>query len=820
MSAVPKTNSFAFNETGKSRLTEIERKLIYARAGMTEQQVHNIECMVAESATRLVGKGALDNVRSHLASKKNGNCCVVESHTCERVFAYELEHDRKVRGYIVQAPCRGIFRYRTDGTNHVSNATLDFLVFYEDSVELVECKTESWLAQHEAQGEWQRTTAGWTSCPYGRWAEDKGLAFRVWTPPSPVGIYLRNLESSYAMVDVALVDEEERAAKKAASLIAKRPYSIAELSRLVRGFRERTALWLIANQLAFGLLRSTPVHCREQFILYNDKERAETADRELLTTVVEHLEACSVQLPLHLATTTDYDKGKERVDRLDRIAKGEEKPTRRMSLLAAQVRKATAAGVSALTTCLTSHARSGNRSTRLDPVQEECTDWAITNLWNTGKVKDRKALWFNLEDQCKRRGAKAPHPNTLWRRVRREDTARRALMTGGMRAYQAAKPSSDPRHRSGKALGYGVTLHIDSSQFDNRCAPMIERAFPGEKPWFYVGIDEATGLPMAHALIFGRARSRGVAILLRTFVERHGFLPTVIVLDRGSENESKWLRQFCLEAGITLLYTPTGGSRYNGQAENCIKQINHCVAHDLPGSTEPDMKGRSVDGKYKSKKTAKLSFLVLNEALEKFIYDDLANTPDNNDETPIEKRDESIARFGQFGRLCTLDDDMRIKTSVPLPFRGKATEKRGIRTEEGAFTSDELKQLLRTSKPDEVRQDCIDWTVLYVKIKAEWVKAFHSAVLSQACLSKVERIFESLYRPIAKATRRAVKREIDRVRHHRHAEVVAASKSAQSHSSPAREEPYKPECEGNVDEQLQAVLWDDIEPIQAEKGHD
>lgn len=819
MSAATKTTTAFYHESEAGPLTEMTRKLVYARAGLTAQQTHQLECMVADSATRVVGQGALDNMRCRVASKKNDDCRVVESHTCERVFAYELELGSAVLGYYAQVPCRGIFRYRTDGGSHVSNATLDFLVFYENRVELVECKTESWLVKNEREGEWERTNTGWTSCPYRRWAAEKGLRFRVWTPPHPVAIYLRNLEAVYALVKAPLSAEEGRVAQGVASLIAKRPHSLEELSALVIGFRERIALWLMANGQCYGLMRSTPIHRRDQFVLYADKKHADTADHELLGNLMDDYGACVLHHPLHLATVMDYRKSQERFDRLNRIASGEEKSTRRMSELAREVREAIASGTSALSACLTSHAKKGNRLTRLDPVQDECIEWAISNLWNRGKVKNRKTLWFCLEEECHRRDVKVPHQNTLNRRLKREDVTRRALATGGMRAYQAVKPSSDPRYRSGIAIGYGHTLHIDSSQFDNLCITEHESEFLGEMLWFYVGIDEATGMPMAHALIFGRARTLGLAILIRNFIERHGFLPACIVVDRGSENESNWLKRFCLEAGITLIYSPTGGSRFNSQAENCIKQINHGVAHDLPGSRLPDMKGRSVDGKFKSKKTAKITYMALSKALEDYVYGDLPKTPDGNDATPIEKRDESIARYGLLSNTCKLDDDMRIKTAVPIRFTGKATEKRGIRTGSGAFTSDELKALLRTNKPEEVRQDCIDWSLLYVRIKNVWVKAFHSAVLTQATLTKVEKLFESLYRPVADATRRKTKQDIDRDRHQRHGDIIAAAQLNLPLNSSVSKEAEAPESDDPSNELLSEVNWDEIDVIETEASH-
>ncbi|MCT7149573.1 hypothetical protein M1196_23285, partial [Salmonella enterica subsp. enterica serovar Oranienburg] len=83
--------------------------------------------------------------------------------------------------------------------------------------------------------------------------------------------------------------------------------------------------------------------------------------------------------------------------------------------------------------------------------------------------------------------------------------------------------------------GYGHTLHIDSSQFDARTAPEVVKAFDGHIPWFYIGVDGATRGPLARAFYFGKARTDGIALLMRDFVRRHGFLPRVIILDRGSD---------------------------------------------------------------------------------------------------------------------------------------------------------------------------------------------------------------------------------------------------------------------------------------------
>jgi putative transposase len=798
-------------------LSELERQNVYERAGYGLPEIRQLEWMIAESGLRAVGKGALNNIRVHLASRKNRAARILESHTCERVFAYELELDQDVLGYYVQVPCRGVVRITNNGLPHVSNATLDFLVFRHDGVELVECKTRDWLQKHDGDGNWVKVNGRWTCHAYEQWARERGIPFIVWAPPSPVASYLRTLEAMYAVKGANLTAEELSIAERSIALLAIRPYTVEELGQALPGFRERIALALLADQRCYGLLKSTPIAQGQHFYLYSEKEQARRADALALQAVVEATSQLVALDAIARASTTDYRVGTRRLARVERIAQGLEKPTVRMAQLAKKVQVALSKGRSALTVCLTSYGKSGNRETRLNPIQQQCLEWVIRVLWNRGKVRTLKGLWFELEKECTRYNVETPGQDTLRRHVRREDKTKRALATGGMRAYQKEKPVSDPVCRSGTAIGFGLVLHVDSSQFDDRCAPIVELAFPAEKPWFYIGTDEATTTPMAHALIFGRARTEGLAILIREFVDRHGFLPSVIVLDRGSENDSEWLRIFCLETGITLLYAPTGGSRYNSQAECCIRQINVSVAHELPGSTEPDMKGRSVDGKFKSRKTARLAFMTIVSAFEKYVYGDLPNTPGGDGLTPMERRDEAIEKYGVMGVPQKLDDSFLIKTSVPVKLKGKATEKRGVRLERGIFTSESLRLMLRTSKPEEARQDCVDPSVLYVKVRATWVKAFHSDILTTTSMSAKERLFELLWGPHARRHKRKLKLDIDRVRHHRN-QAHAAMPAHANVAPPVKsdDEVDKVVNSTSVEGELLPVCWDDM-PVLPEE---
>lgn len=766
----------------------LERQAVYARMNLTSSQARQIENMVLGSPAREVGAGALRNVFVRHQSVKNGTSRLVESHTCELISAYAKEMDPTVLGYYTQVPCARVARITSAGRPHISHATLDFLVFRENRIDLEECKPEDKLEElsKEPDSLWRKNADRWTYSPYAEWARQYGLTFSVWTPPHPFGLYLQNLEASYAFLRAELAKCEQRAVHNAAEKLAKGPCTIEELKWLDSSFNERLALWMMANRAAYGTWKSTPLVLADRFTLYADSEQAELADEVYLRASAAGMAQPDIHDPLLNASATDLAKARNRLDRLTRINEGKLPPTDRMRDLAVHMARVVASGGSPLSACLTRYSSCGNPRSRLLQEQEQASETVIVRFWNTGKVLKPRDLMFEYEAECARLGVPASGRTSLDVRRRRLDPTRRALATGGLRSYQGTRPRTDATCRSLPALGYGHTLYVDSSDLDNRTAPNLAELFPAAKAKFYIGLDGATLEPMAHSLIFGSARTDGLALLIREYVHRHGFLPRLIHLDRGSENKSGWTKEFCV-GQISLRYSPSAGSAWNGAAENAIKQVNEQVAHQLRGSTAPDQKGRNVDGRFKSRANARTAFITILEQFKAFIYGDLPRTPGADGGTPAERREEALALLGYMGTPCEWNDDFLIRTSIRVKYTGRATERSGIRTKEGYFTSGALQRELRTHQPDEVRSDCADPSVMYVKIRQTWFKAFHERVQSIAMQSSTEKLFALLYEPFlrSEASKRGLVVARERYGRIKHANVA---RPANEHLAPSSQD--------------------------------
>jgi putative transposase len=492
-----------------------------------------------------------------------------------------------------------------------------------------------------------------------------------------------------------------------------------------------------------------------------------------------------------------------------------------MNQLAKRVAKAVSEGKPALVACLTHYERSGNRIARLNEQQTHALI-KIAERWQSPDAPQTKCdAWFELEDLCKAEGIDTPSSTTLSRHLRMQDGARRALNNGGLRAYQALAPRSDPTFRSGRAVGYGHTLHIDSSKRDVRCGSELEalqkeRRSKKSKEWttdiFYVGVDDATELPMAHAFVVGPARVDAEAILLREYVFRHKMLPREIIVDRGPENRSIWLQEFCLLHGIKLTYAMTAGSRANSQAEFVIGQVNAQVAHKLAGSTAPDKAGRAVDGRFKSRATARHAFLTVCELFKEFLYEFLPSIPKENGTTPLQCKEELLAKLSPMGTPQALDDAMLFTTSRRWD-RYSVSEKRGIRLGSHFYTSDAVRMHLRGSMPDEIRSDSVDPSTLWVKFGSELTKAFHSSVTLMASLSTEERLWNHLIDKVVQRDNREDKRNQAR-KLHQSLQRAASAAPATQHLAPS-----SPQCEqqeGRKDSEQSSEwekAWDQATPL-------
>lgn len=749
---------------------ELELRACFTRAGLNSVQQDHVVRMIADSPIRRLGKGALDNVVVQMWSQKNQSALWLESHTVERLFAYELEFDPDVVAYFTQVPCRAIERYSEQGRRHVGNATADFLVVRQDSVYVVECKTsqrvESLLQRHPE--DWRRSVDGVIERPaFTEWASKNGIDYRVWVQPEIFAYKLANFELLYF---AGHVEEIQRSQNQALRLLEGGPRTVRDLMTSVPGLTARQIHELLRSSLVFGPIGTQLIDHTDTFLLFRDREQCQMTERSTLSSIERRFDSCTDAISS--ATYRDLCKGRERLSCLRSMQRAERPFTRRYRALEKRVASAIAEGRSELEACLTSYHTSGNRIRRL-PFDVEQEISCALRRWEQGQSHDKETAYIELVAACNKKGLTPPSQTTLNRRLKLASATKRALSSGGIRNYQKTRASTDPRRRSLSSLAVGLRLHIDSTQVDNRVFPGVEDKLLIDRPIIYVAIDNATSDPDCCEIGFGPARSDAVAALLRTYVRIHGRLPEIIQVDRGTENTSRWLRKFCETYRIFLFVHPTAGSVFNSAAENWIGRINSCL-HRLPGSTLPDQRGRSVDGRFKSRRTASLQFSVLGEIVRASMAD-LRHVPGQDGESPAERREALLEATGMAGHLTSVDEEFLFQTSIPVSAKS-ANLTRGVKLKHSYYSSSELLSAIRSGDIQEIRYDCDDPTIIRVQTTVGRHKAWSSLAPKFAHLTQLDAKFAAYYLHQRQGSI-AARRMQSRIENHAHIEHIRSRTS-------------------------------------------
>lgn len=707
--------------------------------------------LYCQGAGRKVGVHALDNVIVDFYSKKCSDIRCLESHTVEQTCAFELELDPEVVAYVCQVTCRGVRR-----GNHVSNANIDFFVIRRASVELIECKSVSALERlvQKKPQEWTEESGVYTNTAYESWAASHGIKFRVWASPDNISRYHRNMQFVLHNWNEELSLIRNEGLSQVRNQLSQGPRSIDDLMASIPWFNASAAAGLLGDRLVFGPIWNVPITDTRNFYLSLSDEQARSIDAEFAANVVDlYLDA---RESVSLASATDVARGKKILAELDGlIRRGEPIPRWRRSQ-ATSVALARAEGRNPLDETITSFSRSGNRQSRLTTVQDEVVRQVIKTQWLTGVAPTISDLHEALGAECRSAGVHTPGRKALVSRVRQTSREARDLAVGGKRLYQANKARSDARYRSGTALAVHSVLHIDATKIDHRTFSQEDDGPEPQCPLLYCGRDEASGLVMAHAFVFGPARRDGPMILMRNYVRNHEQVPHSIVIDRGTDLKSG-LREFCGIYGISILTVPTGGSRFNSQCETVQSQINESISHKMIGSTKPDKAGRSVDGKFKSRKTARMQFSTTEAEISEMLYVTLPENPIQASYSSHERFDHLQQIAPNSGKPVVADEEFLFNTCVKTDSTSYERT-RGYRFCGRNYTNAALSKKSDDEKIIEARRDPEDTSYIWIQTNVRRYKAWCSMSAEIGHYMPVDRRFETMWDQFTR-------RQVDQQRH-------------------------------------------------------
>jgi len=746
---------------------ELQVQQVYERANLGDEQIRSLERIRASAPARKVGASALLNTVTRLSSRLMGRHVVVESRTCEalRVLTLELLEDDIVAIY-PQPLMERVERFSARGTRSVGPVTCDLLIYWKNRIELCECKPLSRLAKESQANphEWIVADGSYRRPSCERWALARGCKYTIWSPPEPSGIYWANLEHLHPLTH-SPYPEKKALSNAIVRSVQNRPTPLSQLIDAYGNQASQHVCNMLANRMLFANLRSGLIDEPYSLYISTDKQRISELDDEALRRIRSSLAPLDIDDPILTATKTDVSHGRERLARVHRIIAGEEAATARMRRLVSQVIRAADEGQSQLAVCLTSYATSGTSNRRVSPEQLGAMEFAIRKHWNTiGGETTLKGLHLRLKTVCSDRGIDdVPSITTLRREVKKDPSAAHDSAVGGSRQFHAKRPQSDPAVRSVRSMAPFQMMHIDSTKFDHRSGTELPE-LPFSCPVLYCAIDAATGEVLGRSLTFGAPSRFGLCLLLRDIVKRHGRVPFWWMADRGSEMWSELIVSLAEVLGVQMMMRPSGAGPFGAEIEAALKSINCSIAHRLVGSTLPDQAGRSVDGRFKSYKTARLLFRFVVEVLDYYLFELWPDKPVGEIKgTPREIRGEKETQFGNYGRAVVLDDAFILRTSVPIDREVRITKSNIIQWMYRDYTSDELTRAIREhGRPEEFRADCADPSLGYAKFGGQWIRVRTSTVLREQVRDETDRIFAQIYTRDAARISRALHKEHSR----------------------------------------------------------
>lgn len=567
-------------------LTDASRAIYYQALGLSPAVIREVEEMRLDSPSRKASQRGLKNILVDFYSARNADRRLFESYTGEFLFGLELEVFGCNHEYWVQVSPKNVERY-----GKTSSMTIDFMVFDEDRIRLIECKPRQKLERlaDKHPGEWVLQNDRWLRPPVMEWAKDRGLTYEIWSPPEPHGVYQANLLALYGVLASTPKDAMNQGCLRQLQKILEREViTLREAIKQVKGLTGGDILIAMANRHLFGTLKSIPIDATERFILYCSAGRARESDDQMLADLRAELAQPSVSSPVLMARPVDHERGIMRLERVRRMIEGSEKTTRRYASLVRNVAEAQRRGESALAVCLTHYGRSGRRVGQLTGAQEDALAWAIRRFRTNALLRTKVQAHDALRARCENEGIRVPSRTTFYKRLQRESHLVRAYTVGGYRGYHAVEPAIDPTLRTLRCTIPGLMVHVDSTKFDVRCSPDLLKNLGFECPTIYIAMDSATGRPLGRSVMFGSACRNALAVLIRDILHRQGFLPRYWVADGGSEYVGDWFEAFCSLYGSTRIQPPPGNPRKNSLAENALGRINAEHAHRFLGSTAPD----------------------------------------------------------------------------------------------------------------------------------------------------------------------------------------------------------------------------------------
>lgn len=669
-----------------------------------------VAAVCREAPSRSVGVTSLMSVSGACVVKRFTYVTEFESAGCEKPFVLAMALDKRVVEVLAQPKQIQIVRKDRRGRRMPCMYTPDFLVFCASQILLVEAKPRSRLEKLASESEdWIFESGTWSYLPAKRVATEFGLGFNVFCPEDLPAAFRANLEilARFGADDPSPC--ELRLLQSVVKQLRRGPASISDLCHDLPGLTAKVIYWGIKNGQCHGLLRQQML--QPDFVVYGSHEEMESREAHFEEGPAE---TCGpIYQKLMRATYAEVCAAKDRFERFEKRRAAREPFNATDYRIAHAKRAAEAEGAPQFAAFLPNFSSRGNRTPRISAETRASIVSHAKNHFDKGRPPVLSKLYADYARQASEHGDLVPshetHRRVLAAALSPEDTARR---TGGKRAYHAVRPVVDGGLAVPRVRIAGLRAHIDGVYGDVRAA----RTGNGEylRPIFYPLIDDTSGYVFSVGVKIGNGSRLPVLMAHRDCIRRHGFLPSQIIEDWGSEFYNTDIPEMRARLGVGYERRPAGAPRFGGRGESFNSAFSRFL-QNLCGGTYFDQAPRASDRNKQSRATAALSICQIVTAAQDWIFKVWNNVPIAGEvQTPAEILAESIACFPE--AVVPVRDDINSRYATALSLKSsKFTYKNGFRYAGRRYQSAALPALIRGGEGVYApRLDCMNASIIHV----------------------------------------------------------------------------------------------------------
>lgn len=681
-----------------------------AYAALTRTGRSYLRSALYDGPSRLVGGGLFSN--SGELTMRNGLRVGFDSEECEGTYAKLCCLDDTVL-LLGQPPRLKVFAHDSRGRQQNRSQTPDYLRISSDQIAIVEAKKQADLEEKRKRypEDWvlERDSV-WRYLPGENAAHLHGMAYQVFYPERYTPQYRANLGYLVELQKSSCEPLRGRVAKCIRDTLRERPLTIEQILEMYSSVNADQLVSMILNKELYGLLDYQTVGM--DFVVYATLAQAESAKAELQSYKTEKVQEGTFAHRLLLATPKEREWAESKIQRYKQ-RRSQNIPMNSTDF--AHRKKMEAAveeGAPAIAGLIPRFSDRGGDGTPLDLDEQTWLEEFLADYMKRAKrIPSPSEAHAELVTIYQGTSKRIPVEETIRKYIAKFfKPERQSSLSGGPRAIQKARMKTPGDKCVERVRVGGMWAHCDAVYAD--VVPKGDDIWKIARPIVFPLVMSPSLYIASAGITFGSPSSLGYVMSIRLCMLDHGWVPIVIVRDKGPEFENSIDRELSAHLSVDRTSRPTAYSRGGGEVE-CVNGELNAFLQTLSGGTFYDQAGRDADTKRKGRSTAvhDLQRIVIEilEWIERWNNTVHAGCT----LTPKEQFERDLKAFPCSVRRVTLDDNARYVTSYPIEAK-KFTYQRGIAFAGRRYSCDIASQLIhRGESPQKMRMDSFDPSIIW-----------------------------------------------------------------------------------------------------------